>query len=196
MNPVISSQTRMTALAEIEQLDAELEQHFKRQFSVQPILTRSLVSFQANKERPVYRWYKYKEAFSASLVEYLFERYIVTKGKVLDPFAGSGTALFVASAFGIDAEGIELLPIGQQIIETKRLLETEFMPEDFETLRRWAMSPVWLETDNRDPLPELRITRGAYPQATRDAIERYLGACQHENHRVRAILRLALLCVF
>lgn len=197
MNPVTSPQTPTTALAlaEIEQLDAELEQHFRRQFSVQPVLTRSLVSFQANKERPVYRWYKYKEAFSAPLIEYLFERYRVTGGKILDPFAGSGTALFVASALGMDAEGIELLPIGQQIIATKRLLEAEFAPEDFETLHRWATSQAWLEADSRDPLPELRITRGAYPEATRDAIERYLGACQHENHRVRAVLRFALLCV-
>jgi hypothetical protein len=33
-----------------------------------PNLTRSLLSFQANKTRAAYRWYKYKEAFSASFI--------------------------------------------------------------------------------------------------------------------------------
>jgi hypothetical protein len=88
---------------EIEQLDDELERYFKLKFFVQSSLTRSLVSFQANKNRPVYRWYKYKEGFSASLVEYFFQKYQVISGKILDPFAGSGTALFTASAMGLNA---------------------------------------------------------------------------------------------
>ncbi|MBI4641307.1 MAG: site-specific DNA-methyltransferase, partial [Candidatus Tectomicrobia bacterium] len=75
-------------LAEIECLDCELLQHFKEKFIVQPVLTRSLVSFQANKTRVFYRWYKYKEAFSASLIEYLLAKQRIVRGKILDPFAG------------------------------------------------------------------------------------------------------------
>jgi tRNA G10 N-methylase Trm11 len=119
-------------------LDAAFELYFRSKFHVQPSLTRSLVSFQANKNRPVYRWYKYKEGFSASLVEHFFQKYQVASGKILDPFAGSGTALFTASAMGLDADGIELLPIGRQIISTKRLLENEFTANDFDELERWA----------------------------------------------------------
>jgi DNA modification methylase len=88
-----------------------LLQNFKSRFVVQPLLTRPLVSFQANKTLPIYRWYKYKEAFSASLVEHLLRKYGVSKGVILDPFAGSGTALFAASGVGINADGIELSPI-------------------------------------------------------------------------------------
>ena len=54
------------ALSDIERLDSQLLQQFKGKFIVQPSISRSLVSFQANKTRPVYRWYKFKEAFSAS----------------------------------------------------------------------------------------------------------------------------------
>ena len=164
------------SLEGIAQLDRALKQRFQRQFSVQPSLTRSLVSFQANKGRPVYRWYKYKEAFSAALVERLLSQYNITGGRLLDPFAGSGTTLFAASALGIAADGIELLPIGQQIIATKRLVENELTDDDLDALRRWAQETVWRESTERIPLAQLRITRSAYPERTHEAIERFLGA--------------------
>lgn len=183
------------ALDEIERLDKYLLQHFKSKFVVQSSLTRPLVSFQANKTRPVYRWYKYKEAFSASLVEHFFHKYGIDKGTILDPFAGSGTALFAASAMGINAVGIELLPIGQQIIATKKLFESEFTPEDFARLQYWSKSRLWEQADRNVALPELRITKGAYSEKTKEAIEKYLTACQQENSRVQTVLRFVLLCV-
>ncbi len=189
------SEVQNPGLDDIEQLDQTLERHFVSRSKVQPLLTRALVSFQANKSRPVYRWYKYKEAFSAGLVEYLFDKYRITQGRLLDPFAGSGTALFVASAAGMNADGIELLPIGQQIIAAKQLLESEFTAQDLDTLKRWAVRRVWKESDTRISLPELRITKGAYSEQTREAIEKYMMACQHENSQVQAVLRFALLCV-
>jgi hypothetical protein len=50
----------------IESLDAALKHQFREKLQVQPALTRQLVSFQANKSRSAYRWFKYKEAFSAT----------------------------------------------------------------------------------------------------------------------------------
>jgi len=189
------SSTTRPSLEEIAELDRALKQRFDRQFSIQPSLTRSLVSFQANKGRPVYRWYKYKEAFSAALVETLLEQAHVAAGRLLDPFAGSGTALFAASVLGMATDGIELLPIGQQIIETKRLVEDGLAADDIRILGRWAAEPMWRESAQRIPLAELRITKNAYPEPTRDAIERFLGVAQDENDRVRQVLRFALLCV-
>jgi len=181
-------------LGEIGKLDKRLGQHFKGKFFVEPALTRPLVSFQANKKRPVYRWYKFKEAFSASLVNYFFRKYRIAEGRILDPFAGSGTALFAVSEKGIDADGIELLAIGKQIIETRKLLESKFTFEDFEELKRWSVLKVWKDSKSKVSLTELRITTEAYPEKTRESIEKYLGACQKENNRVQAVLRFALLC--
>ncbi|MBI2832287.1 MAG: site-specific DNA-methyltransferase [Chloroflexi bacterium] len=187
--------TKNITLDEIEHLDKELERYFKDKFLIQLSLTRTLVSFQANKIRPVYRWYRYKEAFSATLVEHLFQSYGITGGRCLDPFAGSGTALFAASGLGINSDGIELLPIGQQIIDTKRILEVEFTANDFDTLLQWAKFQIWERREKRVKLEELRITKGAYPEYTRESIEKYMGACQQENNKVQAVLRFALLCV-
>lgn len=199
LNPVKVSHAltseQNTTLSEIDRLDEQLFQRFQSKFVIQPSLSRLLVSFQANKTRPVYRWYKFKEAFSASLVEDLFHKYGITAGRILDPFAGSGTALFAASVMGINADGIELLPIGHEIIMAKQILDAEFTSEDFERLRQWAEMRVWEQSETRLPLAELRITQGAYPDKAKEAIEKYLGACQQENSRVQTILRFALLCV-
>ncbi len=182
-------------LNEIERLDAQFAIHFNSKFSIQSSLNRSLVSFQANKMRPIYRWYKYKEGFSAALVEYLFQKYQITRGCILDPFAGSGTALFAANALGIDADGIELLPIGQQIIQAKQLVEAGLTPDDIDVLARWSKLRLWQHANSDLTLPELRITQGAYSEQTKASIERYLSACQQESWRVQKLLRFALLCV-
>jgi DNA modification methylase len=194
-NPEIVVPEQQKALSAIDALDFKLSQYFNNKFIVQRSLTRQLVSFQANKTIASYRWYKYKEAFSAPLVGYLLSRYGIESGRVLDPFAGSGTTLFAASADGMDVDGIELLPIGQQIIAARLCLEREFTNEDFADINRWLKTCPWKESHERYPLPKLRITDCAYSAETSDSIERYMGAMQNENERVRLILRFALLCV-
>ena len=187
---------RSGIISKIENLDANLAEHFGDKISIAPFLTRKIVSFQGNKDTPAYRWYKYKEAFSASLVEYFLCRYEggIT-GKVLDPFAGVGTTLFAASTAGISADGIELLSIGQEVICTRLCLEREFSSEDFAVLERWIKECPWKESDIRQLLNVLRITNGSYPPETTEAIECYMGALQVENEKIQAVLRLALLCI-
>ena len=176
-------------------LNAECEQKYKSKFLMDASLNRSLVSFQANKKRPVYRWYKYKEAFSAGMVEYFLEKFKLQRGTLFDPFAGIGTALFVANGLGIDAEGIELLPIGQQIIETKLLIDNELKEKDIAVLVRWAKTQPWTKAKGTRTFNELRITKGAYPAETLKKIEKYLAAADEESKQVSALLIFGLLCV-
>ena len=180
----------------IAALDAELAEDFKTQFSTAPFLSRKTVSFQGNKDKPAYNWYKYKEAFSAGLVEYFLGSYKGrTSGKVLDPFAGIGTTLFAASSQGIPADGIELLPIGQEIIRARLLSERELTADDITAIERWITSLPWKARSERLPFSTIRITENAYPPETVEAIERYRSALQQENENAQAILRLALLCI-
>ena len=177
-------------------LDAELTAGFNVQFAMSPFLSRKIVSFQGNRDKPAYSWYKYKEAFSAGLVEYFLCSYAGRiSGKVLDPFAGIGTTLFAASAQGISADGIELLPIGQEIIQARHLAEREMTSDDIAKLGQWITSLPWKESSERVPFRTIRITENAYPQETVAAIERYRGALQQENSKIQTVLHLALLCV-
>jgi DNA modification methylase len=182
-------------LRAIAKLNLASEKRWKNKLSLDPALSRSLVSFQANKRRAVYRWFKYKEAFSAGLIEYLLERCHVSNGILLDPFAGSGTALFAGGDFGLQAEGIELLPIGQLIISTKQLIDWELKPKDVERLNFWLRDRPWIKHNKARPINELRITRGAYPQETVRAMGKFLDASEQENRRVKAVLLFVLLCI-
>jgi hypothetical protein len=126
---VLQTQADEKRLNAIELCDAALKNAYADKLQLAPSLSRSLVSFQANKTRAVFRWFKYKEAFSSALVEYLLQQYRVKTGVILDPFAGIGTALFAAGGT-LKGEGIELLPIGQLVIETKQLIDWRLEPSD------------------------------------------------------------------
>lgn len=179
----------------IEKLNSKSELKWTKKLCVDNSLTRAMVSFQANKIKAVYRWFKYKEAFSAGLVEHLLNRYHIDKGTVLDPFAGSGTALFAASGLGIKSEGIELLPIGQIVIATKKLIDWEFKDADLKRLAYWRKQRPWAKSKTAKSINELRITRGAYPAETLEAMGRFLDVLEQEEPPVKAVLLFALLCI-
>lgn len=189
--------TDQTTLREkINQLDKNLEQRFSDKLEVCKDLSRVLVSFQGNKSRPSYRWYKYKEGFSASLIDYFLNENDLNSGTLLDPFAGSGTTLFVAIERGLQAEGIEILPICQQLIKKREILETKLTEQDIFDLQNFISEKTWEKTNDRIGLNELRITRGAYPTETKDEIEGFLVATQKQpSENVRDALELALFCV-
>lgn len=182
-------------LREIDELDHSLTQYFSDAFMVDDALTRKLVSFQANKARTYYRWYKYKEAFSADLVEYLFCRYNVIHGKVLDPFAGAGTALFASSSLGYDSEGIEVLPVGQKIISANILARGANKQNIIDGLENWLLQKPWNTKGEIKNFEILRITDGAYSSETHEKIGRYLNELEHEPLKIKDILLFALLCV-
>lgn len=183
------------ALLGIARLDQELFGRFQKQLRIDEGLSRALVSYQASKRAPFYRWYKYKEAFSPALIEYLLKRSGVTDGTVLDPFAGSGTTLFVASHLGLDAEGIELLPVSQYLIDGRARLERHLSTSEIERIRQWVVHRTWETVEPAKSLPTLRITRHAYPEATARDIERILTAIELEQPNIRTFLFTALLCI-
>jgi DNA modification methylase len=182
-------------LENISSLNEKLFLHFRDIIKVDNNLTRQLVSFQANKKRSSYRWYKFKEAFSASLVEYLVSEYRIPKGVVFDPFAGSGTTLFASSKLGYNSEGIELLPIGQQIIKNRINTISNLDQNDLNRIQYWKDNQPWKEFKASEEINTLRITSGAYPEDTEKHLSKFLSAIKQEKDNIRGILFFALLCI-
>ena len=181
-------------IGKIAAMDRNLHKYFNQVLRVEKSLTRQVVSFQANKTRSAHRWYKYKEAFSAELVEYLLRRYNIPKGKILDPFAGIGTTLFAAAQQGYSADGIELLPVGQEVINA-RVYADKIKPEEVNKLKQWRDEQPWRSCTHSMDFNKLRITEGAYPHQTEVEIGKYLYQLKKEHPPVSNLLKFAFLCV-
>lgn len=191
----MEQEKNMQAIDKIDALSAEFAHRFTNAMIEDRNLSRQLVSFQANKQRPIYRWYKYKEGFSADLIHYLLNKYQVVSGDILDPFAGVGTTLFVSRECGVNSYGIELLPIGQEIIRTRKLVENGMKKTTLGRVEEWVINKYWKKSKKEKDFIELRITRGAYPKETEQSLRRYLNCIDAELPQVKQILLFALLCV-
>ena len=197
MYTIISEPIMPITLDKIEELNKNLEKRFRDKLVVNHDLKRTLVSFQANKKTPGYRWYKFKEGYSSALVDYVLDKLGIDSGKVLDPFAGSGTSLFASAERGLDTVGVELLPIGSEIMEVRKII---FESNDHDKLTKflleWIEKKPWEKEKGGRKINHLKITNGAFPQATEELLGKFLNAIDKvKNKNYRRILRFALLCV-
>ncbi len=77
-------------------------------------------TFINNMSLPVHRWFRYSAGFSAEWVRGLVNAEVKQREIVLlDPFAGSGTALLAAEEAGVPAIGIEAHPFVARIARAK-----------------------------------------------------------------------------
>ena len=176
----------------------ELEASYVSLISENQDLNRKLVSYQNSKRLPVSRWFKYKEGFSAELVEYCLAATKVSKGTVLDPFAGSGTTLFTANRLSLDSVGVEILPIAQEIIQVQELALSSSSTELASGIRAFLASQPWKRRAIEakvEKLNEISITRGAYGEQNRTSLEQYLGCLQGLEPPLARVLRFAALCI-
>lgn len=142
----------------------ELETRYGHLLEETEDFNRRLVSFQANKTEVLHSWIKYREGFSAGLVEILIEKFGLHPGDtLLDPFAGSGTALLVAQMLGIDAVGIELLPHSHLAWKAKsRAFEYDL--DELRAIRKLVTKKS--PPNNNSSFPHLTITETAFPSQT------------------------------
>jgi len=67
----------------------------------------------------VHRLHPYHGKFIPQLVEALLDRYLAPGGRVLDPFAGSGTTLVQALESGLDATGVDVAAFNCLLMRVK-----------------------------------------------------------------------------
>lgn len=186
--------TEMLAL--IDEADQALMERFVPKIEVNWDLDRSLVSFQANREEIGHRWCKYREGFSASLIRYVIDRVGIRDGKIIDPFAGSGTTLIIAAELGLDAVGIELLPSGAEIIEVRNAVLNADRKILAKQIRKTIKEHKWAHPGERQPFAHLRITAGAFSEENERQLERFLfDAAEEKNELLSRLLRFSAMCV-
>ncbi len=138
----------------------QLERQYQTILQPTDQFTRQIVSFQANKSAKLHRWFKYKEGFSAQLVEKLIQEFNLRSTQhILDPFAGVSTTLLVAREFGLDATGIEVMPIGDIVWRAKSRLD-EYEVSELRSIREWVTSTKPRMSERR--FPHLPITLHAF----------------------------------
>lgn len=152
---------------------AALEHRFKERLEVNPALSRFVVSFQANRVEPIFRWFKYREGFSRQLIEYVFDHVSIPAGRFVDPFAGTGVAAFVAADRGMDSAAIELLPVGSFFMKARQYLRNSTHDELHGHLSKALQERPWKNARADWDFPHLAITRGAFPDETEHAISQY-----------------------
>jgi len=144
---------------------------------INPKLTRELVSYQGSKKQAFYRWLKFKEAFSSDLIKHFLELYSPSNAKdpsILDPFAGTGTALTVAANAGWKATGIEIMPIGVAAIKA-RLVASKINTVKFNRVyKKFKTTNFYSNNNSKAKIGYLTITKGAFHLKTELALINYL----------------------
>lgn len=110
-----------------------LERKYAEFLDVTDQFNRQSVSYQLSKNDVLHSWLKYKEGFSAQLVDLLLDEMGVVAGDwVMDPFMGSGTTAIACQMRGINSIGYDLMPISAVAIKAKAAV----MRYDVKELRR------------------------------------------------------------
>lgn len=146
-----------------------LEAKYAPKLEITEKFSRQSVSYQLSKKDALHSWLKYKEGFSASLVNLLLDEMEAVPGDlVMDPFMGSGTTALVCKMRGINSIGYDIMPISNVSLEAKAacahydLAELNTMFSEVQALE--------MPDSYQKKTPYVTITQDAYPEET----ERFL----------------------
>ena len=172
----------------------KLEGDYRNLIEINPNLNRKLVSFQANKSIPLYNWFPYKEGFSYQMVKMFIKDYSKNSGKLLDPFSGSGTTLFSANEMGFDSLGIEILPIGQFILDTRiaaNRVDLKNLRESVRILRK--IDFLKIPTDANTNYKHISITNKSFPLDTEKKLNAFLHYLDYKikDQNIKQILKFS-----
>lgn len=156
----------------------KLEKKYAEFLEVTEKFNRQSVSYQLSKKDVLHSWLKYKEGFSANLVNILLDEMGAVAGDwVMDPFVGSGTTALVCQMRGINSIGYDVMPISTVSIKAKSAV----MRYDVNEIRRLIedVMSLTVPTDYHKSTPYITITRNAYSQEN----ERFLAYIHDWNEQ-------------
>jgi DNA modification methylase len=143
----------------------------------------SLVNYKPLSNKPIHRWFKYREGYSTELVKELIKD--LPKGSViLDPFCGAGTTLLAAQDLGYESIGFDINPMSTLIAEVKT---SNYSKKDISTIAHELSEVVKLskksESDNK---PELKIIDKVFNKeilASLLTIRHHIKTIENKKHR-------------
>ncbi len=140
-----------------------LEQRYTPILEITKKFDRRSVSYQLSKKNALHSWLKYKEGFSADLVNILLDEMGVVPGDIiLDPFLGAGTTALVCQLRGINSIGYDILPLSKVAITAKANSMSYNLEELRQMLHRFTQ--LVLPEGYSKKTPYINITCGAYPE--------------------------------
>jgi hypothetical protein len=169
-----------------------LEERYVDLLSETDDFDRRLVSYQGNKGEILHSWIKYREGFSAQLVQHLIHEYGIVPGDtILEPFSGSATTLLVAKSLGINAVGIEILPVCHLAWNAKSFVFDYDLSELEELFRLITETQP---NQSKNEFPHLVITESAFPPEVENDLMFYTGWFESLSISLEAktLLRLIL----
>jgi hypothetical protein len=182
-----------------ENTDSSLYNRYAHKLIINPELNRTLVSFQANKTAPFYRWFKYKEGFSSEFVLYIIQKFhdiVGSNHRILDPFAGAGTTLTTSTKAGWHATGIEILPVGTSAMRARLLADIVDVKAFLYYLSAFKSYSLNLSRTVSFHFPHLRITENAFSDKTEEAISTYMAFLNEiQDEEVRFLFWFACLSI-
>jgi DNA modification methylase len=130
----------------------------------------------------VHRLHPYLGKFIPQLVERLLVRYVPAGGRVLDPFAGSGTTLVQSLESGHDASGVDIAAFNCLLMRVKTARYNEFVLEK-ELRDALARLPAVTTAAQGPPPKQGYIERWFAPQAAREllAFRSLIGEYEHAD---------------
>lgn len=139
-----------------------LEAKYEPILEVTSKFDRRSVSYQLSKKDALHSWLKYKEGFSADLVNILLDDMGAVPGDtVMDPFMGSGTTALVCQMRGINSIGYDIMPISKVSITAKANVMRYAIPELEKLIAEFSGLDMPENYSGRTPY--ITITDTAYP---------------------------------
>lgn len=140
-----------------------IERRYAGLLEVTDRFNRQAVSYQLSKKAALHGWLKYKEGFSAGLVDLLLDDMGAQPGDwVMDPFMGSGTTALACQARGVNSIGYDIMPLSAVALEAKSAV-LRYDPEELRALYG-DIAKLDVPAAYRGRTPSIAITRDAYPE--------------------------------
>ena len=141
----------------------KLEEKYAKVLEITEKFNRQSVSYQLSKKETLHSWLKYKEGFSAKLVNLLLDEMKAKPGDwIMDPFMGSGTTALVCQMKGINSIGYDIMPISEVSITAKSSV-LKYSIKEIKTMLEEVNSIV-IPDDYDGCTPYITITQDAYPE--------------------------------